>query len=221
MPLRFALASLTVAMSMGGCSTYRLAGDLADPAAASAGIIVGSITQTSDGGVVRFDDPAIFYFESVQGSERFRLQSADIHRPWHGPPNIALADHGLAHVHGKLFAVALPAGDYRLSRFAVAWPSQQTATFASPPGFTLRPGEVVYVGNLDAGFCVRHAYANQAGVAGVQLSSKDHFDRDVPLLRQRFAALRTANIVKRMLDNELLRQQSAALRRQCACERNC
>lgn len=183
-------------------------------------LLVGSVTQSSDGKPSPFHDRAIFHFGEKTGNIRFHLDSAEIERPILGPPNRALTDRGLEDVNGKLFAVQLPPGTYQLERFLIEGTKQRIA-FSRPLGVELSAGEIAYIGNLDAAFCVRHAYANQAGVAGVVISVNDRRDRDIRLLRERFAALRRASIGDKVLDNSLLQPQAAPLARQCSCWKNC
>jgi hypothetical protein len=113
-------------------------------------LVLASVTQTSDGDPAPFDDRAIFYFSSHDGNHRFRLESAEIYRPILGPPNYAITDTGLEAVHGKLTAVHVPSGSYKLERFRVGFPSQQEIVLATPVEFNVTEGDIVYIGNLDA-----------------------------------------------------------------------
>jgi len=204
-----------------GC--YRLATNISQAEVAQPGValVLASVTQTSDGGPTPFNDRAMFYFSNKDGGHRFRLESAEIYRPVLGPPNYAKADAGLEAVHGKLYAVHVPSGTYQLDHFKVEWPSQQEIRLAAPVEIDVVEGEVVYIGNLDAAFCIRHAYANQLGIAGVKLSVNDQSSRDIPLLRARFSSLRHVKIEKRMIDNSSLQQQTARLASRCMCRKNC
>jgi hypothetical protein len=213
--------SLAAVLWLGGC--YPLAANLGPAGMPQPGmaLVLASVTQSSDGDPTPFHDRALFYFSSHDGRHRFRLESAQIHRPVLGPPNRALADAGLEAVHGRLYATPVPAGSYRLERFKVEWPSQQEIALAAPIEVRVGEGEAVYIGNLHAAFCIRHAYANQAGLAGVTLSVQDRAARDLPLLRARHPSLRQTTITPRVLDDARLRQQTAPLAEPCACWRNC
>jgi hypothetical protein len=83
----------------------------------------------------------------------------------------------------------------------------------------LSAGEVVYIGNLDAAFCIRHAYANQYGIAGVRLYVNDKSDRDIPLLREKFHALRNISIDRRVLNDSFMQQQLGYLSQCCSGEK--
>jgi hypothetical protein len=204
-----------------GC--YRVATNISQAEVPQPGLalVLASVTQTSDGDPTPFDDRAIFYFSRKYGDHRFRLESAEIHRPILGPPNYARTDTGLEAVHGKLYAVHVPSGTYQLDHFKVEWPSQQEIRLAAPVEINVNEGDIVYIGNLDAAFCIRHAYANQYGVVGVKLSANDQSSRDIPLLRAKFSSLRHVQIEKRMINNASLQQQTAALASQCMCRKNC
>ena len=216
-PLHLVLCALVV----GGCSFHAVnierGQQVLQPNTA---LLVGSVSQTSDGKPSPFHERAMFYFSDTAGGTRFRLDSAQIERPLLGPPNHAMADRGLEDVNGKLFAVQLPAGSYQLHFFQIEG-TQQKIELERPLRFELSAGEVAYIGNLDAAFCIRHAYANQAGVAGVVVSVRDRADRDFRLLGERFASLRQKPVAHRVLDNSLLQPQVARLARQCRCWKNC
>ena len=218
---------VSLASVLGCClilaSCYRVAPDISQAEVPQPGmaLILASVTQTSDGDPTPFHDKAIFYFSSKNGGHRFRIESAEIHRPILGPPNHARADAGLEAVHGKLYAVQVQPGTYQLDRIKVEWPSQQEIALASPVEINVTEGDIVYIGNLDAAFCIRHAYANQYGVAGVKLSANDRSSRDIPLFRAKFLLLRQVRIEKRMISNSRLQQQTANLASQCLCRKNC
>lgn len=215
--IRFILVLLAL-LATSSCGIYLEAPNIGEvDIAASPGFsyIVGSVTQSSDGDPDRFDDQAEFYFKREDGSNRFRLESAEIIRPFTGPPNKALADIGLEEQHGMLFAVRLQPGTYQLVRFAIEWPSQQNVDFSDPITFEVPIGEVIYLGSFNAHFCVRHAYANQYGVSGVIVSVTDQISRDAPLLRDRFIALRRANIVKNVISDAQLQERVGSLRDGC------
>jgi hypothetical protein len=212
------VSALLALFTISGCGIYLKAPNIeevdiaADPGTS---FIVGSVTQSSDGDPAPFDDRVAFYFRKKDGSRRFRLESAEIIRPVMGPPNKALADRGLEEQHGTLFAVQLQPGIYQLVRFAIEWPSQQNVNFSDPIEFELLPGEVIYLGNLDARFCVRHAYANQYGVSGVIVSVTDHMSRDAPFLRDKFIALQQASMTRKVISNAELQERAGFLRNGC------
>jgi hypothetical protein len=69
----------------------------------------------------------------------------------------------------------------------------------------------VYIRNLDDAFCIRHAYANQYDIAGVRLSVNNNSDRDIPLLRENFHALRHISIDRRVADNSFIHAAATGL----------
>lgn len=192
---------------------------------AGTGLLVGSITQTSDGSPTPYDEKVGFIFgpkgSSVDfGLDTFRFKSGEDTRPFLYPESW-LEDRGLEDVNGRLFATAVSPGVYALLAFYIDAPGYHYHKIPDPITFEVTSGEVLYLGNFDAAFCVRHAYANQYGVAGVRLSVNDRSDRDFPLLKNKFMALRSVVINKRLLDSKALERQMVDLSKPCDCYRDC
>ena len=189
------------------------------------GLLVGSITQASDGSPTPFDEKVGFIFGPMGGSgylgfDTFRFKSGEDTRPFLYPESW-LEDRGLEDVNGRLFATAVSPGVYALLAFYIDAPGYRYHKLANPIAFEVMSGEVLYLGNFDAAFCVRHAYANQSGVAGVRLSVNDRSDRDFPLLKNKFSILRSVEIGKRLLDSKALERQMVNLSKWCDCYRDC
>ena len=189
------------------------------------GLLVGSITQTSDGDPTPFHAKVGFIFGPQGGSDglgfyTFRLKSGEDTRLFLYPESW-LEDRGLEDVNGRLFATTVAPGIYALLGFYIDAPGYRYHKIPDPITFEVTSGEVLYLGNLDGAFCVRHVYANQYGVAGVRLSVNDRSDRDFPLLKNKFIALRNVEIKKRLIDNDDLERQMANLSKWCDCYRDC
>jgi hypothetical protein len=227
MDRRTILVMLMAITMSGGCMNLPRA-DISETAERwplDTGLLVGSITQTSDGDPNPFHEKVGFVFGPKDGSDvfglnTFQLKSGQDTRPFLYPKSW-LEDRGLEDVNGRLFATALRPGVYALLGFYVDAPGYQYHRFANPIAFEVTSGEVLYLGNFHAACCIRHAYANQYGVAGIQLSVNDKSSRDYPLLRNKFISLRNVDIDKRLLNNDELEQQAMKLSKWCDCERNC
>lgn len=189
------------------------------------GFLVGSVTQTSDGDPSPFHSTVSLTFGPLgdsksSGSSTFRLRSGeDTHHLL--LPESWYHDRGLEDVNGRLFATAVIPGTYALLGFRIEGSGYKYHKIANPITFQVSSGEVVYLGNLDAAFCVRHAYANQYGVSGVRLSVNDRADRDVPLLKNKVLALRNTTVQKRLLDGDELKLQTIELSKWCDCDHKC
>lgn len=192
---------------------------------AGTGLLVGSITKTSDGDPTPYNAKVGFIFGPKDSSvglgfDTFRFKSGEDTRPFLYPESW-LEDSGLAEVNGRLFATDVSPGIYALLGFYIDAPGYRYHKIADPITFEVKSGEILYLGNFDASFCVRHAYANQYGVAGVRLSVNDQSERDFPLLKNKFSALRNVAIDKRLLDSKALEQQMIHLSKWCDCDRDC
>jgi len=186
------------------------------------GLLLGSVTQTSDGG---YHDKVGFVLRADAGPNRTGRRVAlvksgeDELAPLY--PRSWLEDEGLEAVNGRLFALALPAGRYVVDGFYIDGPGYDYHLLGDAIRFDLAAGQILYVGNLAAGFCVRHAYANQSGVAGVRLTLDDASSRDLPLLRRKFRSLQGQTIDVRVPHTPQLANIMEPLSRFCDCTRDC
>jgi hypothetical protein len=189
------------------------------------GLLVGSVTQTSDGVPEPYHTVVGFILNpatdnNYSGFKSLRLKSAEIVRPIF-EPNRSLADHGLEEANGKLFAVPVKPGTYKLECFYIDAPGYKYHCLEHPLVFEIKAMEILYLGNFDAAFCIRHAYANQYGVAGVALSINDESVRDIPMLKNKYRPIRNASIATRVLDNSSLQKQMGYLSQCCLSNRKC
>lgn len=189
------------------------------------GLLMGSVTQTSDGVPTPYHNKLGFIFTREGNNKRYGpnallLKSGDdVLYPLY--PESWLEDKGLEDVNGRLFAVTLQPGTYVLDGFYIDAPGYKYHDLAGSVTIEIGAGEILYVGNLDGAFCVRHAYANQYGVVGVRLSMNDKSDRDIPLLREKFRYLRNELVEVRVPDDSALQRKALSLSKWCDCYRKC
>jgi hypothetical protein len=190
-----------------------------------AGLLVGSVTQSSDGDPSPYHNKVGFIF-TPKGSGRrigrgtLLLKSGDdVLYPLY--PKSWLEDRGLEDVNGRLFAVTVQPGTYVLDGFYIDAPGYKYHELAGSVTFEIVAGEILYVGNFDGAFCVRHAYANQYGVVGAKLSVNDRSGRDIPLLRDKFRYLQHEPIEVRVPDSAALQQKAKPLSKWCDCYKKC
>jgi hypothetical protein len=130
------------------------------------------------------------------------LTSAAKHNPYtivsHVPK---CADDGLEAECGRLFAIALPAGDYEIQSVVVSiggnsgWEGRILSGFM----FTVESGRVSYIGNLKSSIRVGAVTFSSAGVVSAAGKVVDEFERDIPLLNAKFPALANWNIERNLV----------------------
>ena len=219
--LRF-LVLFVVALQ--GCTTRQpvLPPDF-DPAAMPGhGIVVGSVTSVPDTrwSPAFFEASAYFYrgidapgisgvLRSGRGSA---LAALDGERCERGIPD---ANGGIADDRsipdrdcGRLFAVPLPAGRYRIHAVQVREPnatSIESAPHFSQPletfEWTVVAGQIAYLGEFRSRICMGST-GRGLGVAAVAGEVRDAFDRDQRLLALRFPGLQGRSIVQGVLRTE-------------------
>ena len=191
----------------------------------TSGLLVGSVTQTSDGIPESYHNEVGFVFRpatdnNYSGFKSLRIKSAKIARPLF-EPNHSLAERGLEKLNGKLFAVPVDPGAYKLECFYIDAPGYKYHCLEHPLAFEIRAGDIQYLGNLDAAFCIRHAYANQYGIAGVALTINDESGRDIPMLKDKYRSIRNVSIETRVLDNSAMQKQLGFQSQCCTGEKKC
>jgi hypothetical protein len=179
-------------------------GDFApDP---GSGIVVGSVTSpvfsTGTLQLVRWN-----FRSSADPSLRGFFDSAALFNPY--APLARTTDcnaDGLAELCGRLFAVELPADTYTFHTVSIAvaspgWEHPQPKGFH----FTVTPGAITYIGNLDTAICWGAASASGNGVLGAVGRVTDAFERDWPLLVAKFPGLAGAAIERRLVSGDTWR----------------
>lgn len=181
------------------------------------GIIVGSVTSPGDPDFGPGHDYArsIHTYRSVS-DEGFvgALTSAHERIVPFAEPDPRL-EAGLEAVNGRLFVVELPPGEYE---FMLAEPapadSVNTGGYErwevplTGHRFTVLPRTVTYIGDLESRVCRGWVYARFCSVSscdGIQAVSGrifDRFDRDWPLLAERFPFLQEASVQRSVITAE-------------------
>jgi len=109
-------------------------------------------------------------------------------------------DPGLEDELGRLFAVELEAGTYEIYQLHG---NKGPQTQMQPTRFVVRPGEILYLGNLHVHYCLykpdQRVYRGNVS-AGIP-SVRDKVQRDLPLLRRKFPALARSNISSAVIDD--------------------
>ena len=191
-----------------------------DPASMTgSGAIVGSVTSAPDD---RWNppyfQPSAYYYRGVDDptvNGVLRSGSGSTVGQWDSercapgiPDEYAGAQHRGSIPRsdcGRLFALTLPAGRYRIHTVQFRQPnatSVEPASLFSRPlesmEWTVTAGEVRYLGELRSRICMGST-GHGLRVSTVHGEVRDAFTRDLPLLVARFPALRGRQIVPRAL----------------------
>jgi len=147
------------------------------------------------------DDP------DVQGS----ISSAFKWNPYYMWGSMPLcADDGLEQECGRVFALLLPTGEYEFTGVAPAMMDEATSSGLDTDSwleplsgyrFSVRPGEVVYIGNLLSRICVAGTGRGNAPWSAVG-DVADRADRDIPLVMARYPALQGQAVARRTMTGE-------------------
>ncbi len=160
---------------------------------AETGLVVGSATAQHAG---RYHENVQFFYRSSgdQKNPSGVLTSGTSYR-YLTPYISSCEEDGIGEHCGRLFAVHLPAGQFEIFRIRIGDIFQNIL----PVEFFVTPGEATYVGNLHAAFCVGQPRQSRGAILGANISVRDDYVRDAGLLREKFSALQTIPIYKRLL----------------------
>jgi hypothetical protein len=167
-------------------------------------MIVGSVTAPM---VLHYWEISKFRYRKLGESKSGMLESASAtanffwmkDKPMQ--PGGTGPDAGLEQQLGRLFAVELTAGVYEIYELG----APRILVRMQPLHFEVRPGEILYLGNLHVHYCLykpdpgRRAY--RSFINGGIPSVRDEAQRDLPLLLRKFPALTEANIIPAVIDN--------------------
>ena len=193
-PLILVLASVTI-FGIGCSMLVQDNIDERDPSGpdSKTGLIVGSVTAPF---AQHYHENVLFYYRALDDDEfpHGVLTSGTSHK--YLTPYISSCDEdGLGGQCGRLFAVRLPAGRYEIHRVRIGDIFQDLL----PAVFSVAPGQADYIGNLHADFCIGQPRELRGAILGADVSVVDDYARDTGLLREKFSALRTITIRKRLL----------------------
>lgn len=173
MNFRTLLAALS--LTLGACGTPNISNDFKIDKTAATGVATGTITYDAGKAAYR-----LHAHNSATG-EKIKIEYGQAQwLPGGDKPDRALGKQGSS------FAVELPAGNYVIDAWQV---SQGMANVWStaPTGiqFEVRPHEAIYLGNF-------HFHATSRvirALSGATVTLSDQSARDLPIIREHFAAL--------------------------------
>ena len=155
------------------------------------GVVVGSVSSVPDD---RWQEMSQYryrslYDEKIQGV----FTSAAKYNPYmffaHVPK---CEDDSMEAECGRLFATALPAGDYEIYAVVVSMDEPKNrweGRILSGYVFTVVRGQVSYIGNLKSNIQVGPVSYSRTDVVSADGVVTDQFERDVPLLKVKFPEL--------------------------------
>lgn len=155
------------------------------------GVVVGSVSSIPDD---RWQEMSQYRYQSlsdkkIQGvftsAAKYNAFTVFAHVP-------KCEDDGLEAECGRLFATALPAGNYEIYAVVVSldepnnrWEGRNLSGY----GFTVGRGQVSYIGNLKSSIQVGQVSFSSRDIVAADGRVVDEFERDVPLLKAKFPEL--------------------------------
>jgi len=201
------LAALLFTAMLGGCTSGTMSGLPADYVVEQElgkGVIVGSVgSQTFPDMAYREWNTYAYRSKADPKQGGFITSAVKWSNPFYPQPECP--DDGLEDECGLLFAMDLPVGKYEIFGVIPARDSQSANGWggwdASIAGydFEVKPGQATYIGNLLSRICAGSSYSYY-GIARVGTGRSamgnvaDMYDRDVPLLMEKFSQLKTTTI---------------------------
>lgn len=194
---------LSIVLLIAGCSGYDfkpgLAADYIAESDLSNGVVLVSVGARPEPNL-GWNAWSYYEFRSVNDPQRLgSLKSAKKH-------NFGFTsgcdDDGLPKECGQLFAIVLPAGEYEFFRVipdldTFQYDSSNREYYDTPMEgyrFVVRPGQVDYLGNLLSRICVGASSGGGNRILSAIGDVADLYDRDVPLLIDKFPQL-TADVI--------------------------
>ncbi|MBL1293160.1 MAG: hypothetical protein COB61_004725 [Thiotrichales bacterium] len=182
---------LVVFLFISGCQTLNVKEDFELDPDAGTGLIIGSVTQTIKAGR---NVSAAFFLNRVSGKNVRDIQAK--------VKTIVLGDLTFKsefeeqQQDGRIFAVEVPAGINELDAWEIKIAAGYIYPRTPPPSlkFSVKPGEVVYIGNLHMDVDSAKNFLGIKGAIGGAPSISDEQERDIPLLKEKFKNLATKDI---------------------------
>jgi hypothetical protein len=164
------------------------------------GVIVGSVTETTGGSR---PDNVYFGFARSDGTNRGLLATNATTMAGDVLVGFMFSHSDFAReagVRGRVFAVELPPGDYALLGWLIESGRITLTPIQAPPlRFSVRRGEVTYVGNLNMVLTDTNG-SLWSSVSSGEARIDDRAERDLPILVTRYATLRNHTIAKQLVD---------------------
>ncbi len=168
------------------------------------GIVVGSVSSIGDG---NWQEMSQYNYRSLTNDEikgvytsaaEFSPFSIFVHVP-------NCKDDGLEPECGRLFATALPAGEYEFYAVEICLTNVTEGSEGRRLlgyNFTVVAGQVIYLGNFKSAIEIGALSRYGNGVIAANGVVSDQFERDVPLLKKKFPGLAARDIVPGLLLGE-------------------
>ena len=189
---------LAVMLGLSGCSTWDAPANFSFSADGhhGEGLLVGSVTSDDPGQY--FSRTIRIYFDPLAEDSR----ASQVELSVNDQCSPGASHYDFVKPCGKLFAVALPAGDYTLQKwYTVASIGTKTVYPQRWDGasVTVQAGKITYVGDI-------HMVFDDAIPGGAPAGSRswpratDMHERDLPLLFQKYPNLKPEDVVMQVLE---------------------
>jgi hypothetical protein len=170
-------------------------------------MVVGSVSAPR---VEHYWEISHFRYRKLGSKKSGVLESASPMSPsWFGShptqPGGVGPDPGLDQQLGRLFAVELAAGIYEI--YQLDTPGV-LLIHMQPVRFEVRPGEILYLGNLHVRYCLYtpNKRSWRGRINGGIPSVRDEVKRDLPLLVSKFPALQGKNILPAVINDNVWKE---------------
>ena len=180
--------------SLAGCATANADKGFAFVKNPGMGLLAGSLTSTNPGNFFSQDINVFFTPVNNPKASRVHLTTND-HCSLSNPADTDFKDQC-----GKVFAVAIPAGDYVLDTWNIvdAGGGAIVPEHWDPVKITVQAGKLTYVGNIHMVFDPNIPGGGPDGWHGWPATSDRH-ERDIPMLLSRYPALQASDVVMESL----------------------
>ena len=169
-----------------GCAMKNIKSDYVASSSNETGVIIGSLTSPY---VSRPKGPCVSLYFEHHGSMP-AIESCE------GSVNIESVEY-----RGNLFALEVPAGLHQFDHWSLynressrIWPAEKPP----PLEVTVKPGEVVYVGNIHFHISIRKNWFGRRFSSDPIPEVRDESDRDLPLLKALYPGLSKQEINVRL-----------------------
>lgn len=169
---------------LGGCAVKSIDKNFALENASSTGMIILSTSHDEAGGRAT---KSISMLKSATGESIGTIQSLPDAIP--GIPGGSDLEDG----YGKILALALPAGSYRINGWQIVYGSGVRVTPIDPPDpltFELAAGEVKYLGNLHANLMMGKNIFRMKILGDGYVGVYDQHERDIAFIEEKYPQLK-------------------------------
>jgi hypothetical protein len=170
---------------LSGCATQNVQKDYVLDNSSNTGLVIGSISKIN-----HLIWPPSYNFSNLNGQHKGILKfEQDFF-------NKLISD--FPNAHAKLFVFELPAGEYKISRWAI---SQGYIGLESNDGFDIRfnvnKSQITYIGDLEMTTTSGGLFGE--GIGGMTFKVIDNSNRDIKLAKDRYLNLDYENLNKDLM----------------------